>query len=133
MGKTRWERGAQALLETLTAAEGLGSSAIRPLKEVRAKEERNREGKRDDAGGNSRRHGKLPDERSESYEIWPPCGGARLCSALLVWLAFCAQKERVLKGGRGERRRRREREREKEKDLFYSRIKIPIRTLSFAL
>lgn len=37
MGKTRWERGAQALLETLTAAEGLGSSAIRPLKEAREK------------------------------------------------------------------------------------------------
>lgn len=113
MGKTRWERGAQALLETLTAAEGLGSSAIRPLKEVREKEERNlgRERKRDDAGGNSRRHGKLPDERSESYEIWPPCGGARLCSALLVSLAFCAQKERVLRGARrteGETKRERE-------------------------
>lgn len=96
MGKTRWERGAQALLETLTAAEGLGSSAIRPLKEVREKEERNRAGRKgrgDDAGGNSRRHGKLPDERSESYEIWPPCGGARSCSALLLWLAFGAQKE----------------------------------------
>lgn len=112
MGKTRWERGAQALLETLTAAEGLGSSAIRPLKEVREKEERNRTGERgggrgrgDDAGGNSRRHGKLPDERSESYEIWPPCGGARLCSALLLWLAFGAQKERVLEGSERDRRR----------------------------
>lgn len=54
MGKTRWERGAQALLETLTAAEGLGSSAIRPLKEVRekggeaagARDEREREERR---------------------------------------------------------------------------------------
>jgi len=46
MGKTRWERGAQALLETLTAAEGLlGSSAIRPLKEPGDRErEREREG-----------------------------------------------------------------------------------------
>lgn len=120
------------MLETLTAAEGLGSSAIRPLKEVREKEERSQgERKRDDAGGNSRRHGKLPDERSESYEIWPPCGGARLCSALLVWLAFCAQKEQVLSGVRGDSEK--DREREEEKDLFYSRIKIPIRTLSFAL
>lgn len=100
------------MLETLTAAEGLGSSAIRPLKEVREKEERNlgRERKRDDAGGNSRRHGKLPDERSESYEIWPPCGGARLCSALLVSLAFCAQKERVLRGAEEDRGRDKERE-----------------------
>lgn len=40
MGKTRWERGAQALLETLTVAEGLGSLAIRPLKKVREKEKR---------------------------------------------------------------------------------------------
>lgn len=43
MGKTRWERGAQALLETLTAAEGLGYSATKGG--IRAKEERDREGK----------------------------------------------------------------------------------------
>jgi hypothetical protein len=114
MGKTRWERGAQALLETLTAAEGLlGSSAIRPLKEPGDRErERERGGRargegreggghetgkrRTNEGGNSRRHGKLPDERSESYEIWPPCGGARSCSALLLngWRS-AREEERV--------------------------------------
>jgi len=41
IGWGKRDRNAQALLETLTAAEGLGSSAIRPLKEVREKEERN--------------------------------------------------------------------------------------------
>jgi len=52
MGKTRWERGAQALLETLTVAEGLGSLAIRPLKKVREKEERETWGR---GGGGERR------------------------------------------------------------------------------
>lgn len=111
MGKTRWERGAQALLETLTAAEGLGSSAIRPLKEVREKrgelQERETSKRERDEGGNSRRHGKLPDERSESYEIWPPCGEAFACVPRCWYGWRSARKGTSSEGSKKDRKWRR--------------------------
>lgn len=129
MGKTRWERGAQALLETLTAAEGLGSSAIRPLKEVRAKEERNCEGR----GRGTSQAGIVGGMES-----------CRMREASLMKYGLLAEElacvPRCRYGWRSARRRNEFRRvrggpagREKERDLFYSRIKIPIRTLSSAL
>lgn len=65
-----------------------------------------------DEGGNSRRHGKLPDERSESYEIWPPCGEALACvpRCRYGWRPACKGTSsefgvRKMESGKGERKR----------------------------